>query len=87
MKATINFSDGSILSIKENDLITPIMPVTHEGTPSASIGKPVETYFHIHNGFIPALMEAFCHCDYFYLNDDYSVAYCAKAIVSIKTDL
>ena len=87
MKATIKFSDGSALNIKENDLIIPIMPVTHADTPSAAIGKPVEIYFHTNNGFIPSLMEAFCHYDYFYLNDDYSAAYCTKAIVSIKTDL
>lgn len=87
MKAVITFSDASTLTIKETDCINPILPSVCNDTPSASIGNPVEVYSHVHNGLIPALMEAFCNCDYFYINHEYSIAYCTKAIVNITTDL
>lgn len=85
MTATIYFSDKETLTIKEGDVLTPIIKTNLDGMESASIGKPIDIYSHIHNGLIPSLMELFCHHDFFYLNNDFSTAYSVKSIVKITT--
>lgn len=87
MSALIYFSDKSTVEINENETIIPIVATTVKDEPTASMGKPISVYRHVHNGFIPSLMEIFCNCDYFYIDNDYSTAYCCKSIVKIKTDL
>lgn len=87
MSALIYFSDKSTVEIHENETIIPIIANTLHNEPTASMGKPISVYKHVHNGFIPSLMDVFCNCDYFYIGNDYSTAYCGKSIVKIKTDL
>ncbi len=87
MKATILFSNGSTLDIHEADTIIPVKPLINTDTLGSSMAPTVHILSHIHNGLIPSLMEAFCNCDFFYLNHDYSIVYCSKSIVSIKTEL
>lgn len=87
MKAIIQFSNGSALEIHETDVIIPITPLANEDVPSSSMGATVNVTPHVHNGLLPSLMNAFCNCDFFYLNHDYSIAYCSKSIVSVKTEL
>lgn len=85
MSAIIYLSNGETLTVNEGDMLTPIVKTTFDGIESASIGKPIEIYSHIHNGLIPSLMELFCHHDFFYLNDDFSTAYSTKSVAKITT--
>ncbi len=87
MEAVIKFSDNSKLTIHENDCIVPIIPQKVNDKFCASMTESIPVYFHTHNGLIPSLMDAFCNCDYFYLNQNYSIAYCTKSIISIETEL
>lgn len=85
MSATIYFSNGETLTVKEGDYLTPIVKSIFDGKEIASIGKSIEIYNHSNNGLIPSLMDLFCHHDFFYLNDDFSTAYSTKSIVKITT--
>ncbi|MCD7882488.1 MAG: hypothetical protein LUI87_02100 [Lachnospiraceae bacterium] len=81
-KATLYFSDKSMLEIHEGDLITPIVRNELEKS-SASMAESVEVWNHTHNGLIPSIMDAFVAGDYFYLNHEYSTAYNSQAVVKI----
>lgn len=87
MTATIFFADGTSLVIREDDTLTPIFSVKDSDASYASIGKSIDVYYHTHNGFIPSLMDCFCHCDFFYLNQDFSTVYSSNAIVRIVTEM
>lgn len=81
--AKITFSNNEVLNIKIDDYITPIVSIESDKL-SASMDKAITIEDHIHDGLIPSLMHAFCNCDYFYLNNNHDVVYCAKAIVKIE---
>lgn len=83
-KAIIYFSDKSTIEVKENDHIIPILPINGDDGIHASMGESVEVWDHIHNGLIPAIMDAFAQCDFFYLNHNYDIVYNSKSVVKIQ---
>lgn len=82
--AKIYFSDKSILVVNESDRIIPIVQSHSEKGDFASMGASVELYNHIHDGLIPSLMDAFCFCDYFYVNENGNTVYSSHSIVKIE---
>ncbi|MCM1057924.1 MAG: hypothetical protein NC517_09990 [Firmicutes bacterium] len=87
MRATINFSDGSTVTVNETDKICPVILSSDKDGPIAGLLDPVPAETHVHYGLTWWLLGIFCRCDYFYINEEFSIAYCSKAIVSITTDL
>lgn len=85
--ATIYFSDQSTLIINESDCIIPVSLVVQEKDNSfASMGKPFEICYHIHDGLIPALTTALCQCDFFYVNSNGDTIYSSNSVVRIKNN-
>lgn len=82
--AKIYFSDKSSLIVNEGDRIIPIVRVHSDKDDFASMSKSIELYNHIHDGLIPSLMDAFCSCDYFYVNENRNTAYGSHSIVKIE---
>ena len=82
--AKIYFCDKSTVTVKEGDLITPIIPNEFDNATTASMGESIELWNHVHNGLIPSLMDAFTRCDFFYLNHNYNVVYNSNSIVRIE---
>ena len=83
--AVITFGDKSTIELHENDFLTPIVLASHNGKEYASCSKPVELENHIHDGLIPSIMTALYSCDFFYLNENHSIAYSKNAIVKIES--
>lgn len=83
-KAIIYFSDSQTIEIKEDDFIIPIVYVKTQDEIFASMGESTQVWNHTHNGLIPAILDTFSKCDFFYLNHDYNIAYSSKAIVKIE---
>lgn len=83
--ATIYFSDKSTLKLTENDLIIPIIknPVSEDKT--SCMDNPKKLYTHVHDGLIPSIMDALCHCQFFYVNNPTTV-YCSNSIVKIENN-
>lgn len=84
ISAKIYFSDKSILAVNEGDRIIPIIRIHSDKGDFASMGKSIELCNHIHDGLIPSLMDAFCLCDYFYVNENGSTVYNSRSIVKIE---
>ena len=84
VSAKIYFSDKSSITINESDRIVPIVRNSLEDEPFASMGKSVEIYTHTHDGLIPALMNVFCFCDFFYVNGNMDTIYSTYSIVKIE---
>lgn len=81
--AKLYFSDKSTLELKENDILIPIVGHNSGDDFTSGMDKSIELYSHVHNGLIPALMDAFVKCDFFYVNHDYNTVYNSKAVVKI----
>lgn len=82
--AKIYFSDKSNLIVNEGDHIIPIVRTHSDKGDFASMSEPIELYDHIHDGLIPSLMDAFCSCNYFYVNENGNTAYGSRSIVKIE---
>ena len=82
--ATIYFSDGSTLTLSEGDIIVPIVPMVMDNEKFASMDKSVKLYNHIHDGLIPSIMEALCHCPFFYIGSNCAPVYGTNSIVKIE---
>ncbi len=87
--AKIYFADGSSLTVHENDLIIPIVidTICEAGTgyhEIASMASSVKLVNHPTNGVICSLMDAFCFCRFFYVNDDMDTIYGTASIVKIE---
>lgn len=83
MQTKIIFFDGSSLLLNEGDYLQPIIPVTVDGKSSASLAEPVELYWHIYDGLIPAILDVLLACDFFKVTGKSDAVYNSKAIVSI----
>lgn len=84
--ATITFSNGDTLEVKEYDNIIPIKLIDNkDDKPSASMARSIQLEFHSSDGLIPPLMDALCSCDFFYLNNSNAV-YGTKTIVKIENN-
>jgi hypothetical protein len=83
-KLIITFSNNETLTLVMNDIIVPIIPIVKDDECFASMGKHSVLLPHIHNGLVPSLLDALCHCDFFYVNEVYDVVYSSKSIVTIK---
>lgn len=84
MKATIYFSDKSLIEVNEDDYLIPVIRVERDNECHASIGSAIKLWNHLQNGLITSIMDVFIKCDYFYLNHNYDVIYNSKAIVKIE---
>ena len=82
--AIIFFSDKSAIELHEDDSIIPIVRTLSNNENSASMDKPIKLWEHIHNGLIPSLMDAFCNCDFFYINNNFDIVYGTHSIVKIE---
>lgn len=87
MSATIHFSDGTTLTIREDDVLMPIVPTYKEDNSFAPTGEDVSIPYHNSAGFIPGLVSFLSRTSFFYLNDNYHTAYCTRAVVRLETDL
>lgn len=85
ISANIYFSDKSILTLNEGDRIIPIIHIHSDKGVFASMGRSIELCNHIHDGLIPSLMDAFCLCDYFYVNENRSTVYSSHSIVKVES--
>lgn len=84
--ATIYFSDKSTIVVKEGDLIIPIVQTAISDNVFSSMGESVEIYNHVNNGLIPALLDAFYLCKFFYINSSDSPVYGTACIVKIENN-
>lgn len=82
--AKIHFSDKTTITVKENDLIIPIVLTDGPDGKFASMAEPVSLYNHVHDGLIPALMNAFCSCSFFYIASNTDTAYGTGSIIKIE---
>ncbi|WP_251612996.1 hypothetical protein [Senimuribacter intestinalis] len=85
-KATILFSDKTVLEVKEGDLITPVVCKSDTSSGFAAMGEPVEVWYHTSNGLIPSLLDVLTQHNFFYLNNDFSCVYNAISIIKIITE-
>ena len=83
-KVKIYFSDGSIIKVSENDVITTVTPRSDGKSDFASVDKTVKLKLHLQNGLIPSLLDALCFCDFFYISGNTDVIYGTKSIVKIE---
>jgi len=83
-KAIITMSNNEKITVSENDFIFPVVRTEEDNIVSTSMGKPYELWYHIHNGLIPCVTEAFENCHYFSLNSDNNKVYTVSSVVSIE---
>ena len=88
--ATIIFSDGTRLLLRDGDRLIPIsfpVPPGSDGRgPYPSMSAPVDLVVHFHNGLIPSIFSVLLSCDFFYLNDNQNIVYGTHTVVRIVTD-
>nr|DAJ91063.1 MAG TPA: hypothetical protein [Caudoviricetes sp.] len=83
-KLKIIFSNGEVLTLKEHDLITPIVLHEQNGEQFPTMSKLNELWVHTHDGLIPSLMESLYLCRFFYVNENHNIVYGAHSIVKIE---
>ena len=82
--ANIYFADKTFITVKEDDLIIPIVLVDTPDRKIASLSQPVALYNHVHDGLIPALMNVLCSCSFFFLANNSDTAYGTGSITKIE---
>ncbi len=86
MKATITFSNGSRLVLKEDDFIVPVCPFKDDDGMFASQKPPHHLYRHVHDNLIPGIMDGLFNSNFFMLSSDHLKVYNVQQIVSIVSE-
>lgn len=88
--ATINFSDGTKLTVKEGDLLIPIVKIENrakcEESPFDSVaseGPPYSIWNHTSFQLTPSILELLFNCEYFRKINS-PLSYHSKSVVSIE---
>ena len=88
--ATIYFSDGNTLKVKEGEIFTPINSyppnIDKKELNFASQGKSIELWNHIHDGLIPSVLELLFNSEYFCKLGNPSIVYNSKSVTRIEAD-
>lgn len=84
IQINIIFADKTFITVKEDDLIIPIVLVDTPDGKVSSLSQPIELYNHVHDGLIPALMNVLCSCSFFYLANNTDIAYGTGSIIKIE---
>jgi hypothetical protein len=83
-KALITFSDGQKLELAVDDFLIPIVKVVNKEEIYSTRMEPVEMYWHIHDGLIPAIADVICNYDFFFVGHNTNKFYGSKTIVSVE---
>ena len=83
MQAKINFANGTSLLLNDADSLQPVILAAIDGKSCATLANPVELYWHMHDGLIPAIMDVLLTCDYFKVVGEENVVYGTKSVVSV----
>ena len=84
--ATIYFSDGKSLSVKEGQHFMSInsFPSDSDNLNFASQSKTFELWSHVHDGLIPSILEVLFNSEYFFNLDTPSIVYNSKSVTRIE---
>lgn len=84
--ATIYFSDGKSLSVKENQHFMSInsFPSDSDDLNYASQSKIFKLWSHVHDGMLPSILEVLFNSEYFFDVDVPSVIYNSKSVTRIE---
>ncbi|MEY9975270.1 hypothetical protein [Lysinibacillus sp. RC79] len=84
--ATIYFSDGKSIEVKEGQLFMSIKSINNEKEKLnyASQSNTFELWGHTHDGLIPSILELLFNSEYFFEIDIPSVIYNSKSVTRIE---
>lgn len=81
-KAKITFSDGSTLTLTEDEVLMGV-GLAEDPKPYPSISSSVRLENSFHDGLIPSILEVTCQYPYFYGPAGIETIYSSSAIVKI----
>lgn len=84
MIAEIVFSNNESLIIKDTDFIVPVKIINDKKDNHVTFGTPINLTVHHKHGLILPIIDCLNKCDFFYVNENNSIAYNKHSIVSIK---
>lgn len=81
MKATIYFSDNSVLHLNQADRLVPVVP--SEDGAAVVMGEPVQLCPDVHGDLVPSVLYVLNSCRFFYVYSDLETVYCTGTIVKV----